>query len=222
MADDAVEGEAEPVGPDPETIELLLEQAGHQIELQDDQWNSLRTKAAIVLASAGVIFGRAAELHVRSHDAPRIWLFVVMLALFLGASLAALIALLPNKIRLDPSPRPLIDGYWWKPVLDVRLQLLPNLADAYEHNQRVLRAIARPLRWAVGCLGLALLAFFSVVLLQWSDEWQEKSVTTVVQPAPQAMSASCQSQIPDSSTTAKASSNVTLHRGDSLRDAQTR
>ena len=63
--------------------------------------------------------------------------------------MAAMGALLPTRIRLDPAPGPLMEKYWLSPAGNLRLHLLPNLADTYEYNQRVLRRIATPLRVAV-------------------------------------------------------------------------
>ena len=198
------------------TIEFLLEQVQGQIKIQEEQWSSLRTKATVILGSAGLVFARLIEVRLVSPGhVPPIWtrsLYPWLATFLLLASLASLISLLPYKIRSDPNPGPFVRRYLGRSASSARLHLLPNLIQTYEHNRGVLQWVARPLLMAVIALIVALVLFFVLALSQWEVQWHtigSMTPATAVAPslAPQTPVASpiYPSPTPTSSTTVRVS-----------------
>jgi len=156
-------------------IAFLVEQVQAQIRVQEDQWGSIRTRATVVLGSAGLILARSVEVRTAVQaSSPSKGMFALYALLggsLLTASVAALISFLQYRIRNDPDPGALVRGYLQHSSTRTKLHLLPNLIESYEYNRGVLRGAALPLQVAVGSLILALMLFFVIALNLWGAQW---------------------------------------------------
>ena len=140
-------------------MEFIVETIKWQIEAQDARFDSIRTKGTVVLASAGLILSRLIELRGGSEHLVRAWWLYGAVAAVGISFLLALRMVLPQWLRRDPSPRVLIDSYLFERPVLVREQLAFTLRDAYEINEKSIHVLSRALRFSVGFLSAALVAY---------------------------------------------------------------
>lgn len=159
----------------PRNIDFLLEQVQARIRVQEEQWGTIRTRATVVLGSAGLILSRSAEIHgggeTQLPSTTVFALYATLGASLLFSSIAALTSFLQYRMRNDPDPGALVRGYLRGSVNRTRLHLLTNLIESHEYNRGVLRRVNAPLRWAVSALIMGLVVFFVIVLDMWGARW---------------------------------------------------
>ena len=168
--------------PSPETAKFVVETIQWLIDAQDGRFDSIRTKATVVLASSGLIFSRLIELRPDPEHLSRGWWLWVAAFAVAAAFLLALWAVLPHWLRRDPKPRAFIEFYLLQEPVAVHEQLAVTLRDTYEVNEKSIRSLARTLRLSVGCLGLAVLAFMATAGVEWGAPWDQRSRPPAAQP----------------------------------------
>jgi len=173
--------------PSDATLDFVFGQVETHLKGQDAQWDNLRTKAAIVLGSAGLVFTRVVELRVQVAPEAYAWTLGLQIgagALVFLSAVFALRALDLRNIRTDPHPRNLTTRLL-APVAELRLQVLSNLVDATEKNNRRLAGVTGPLRASIRLLIIGLGLYLGLGVAQWSFPWNPSpSGTQTDQPSP--------------------------------------
>jgi len=151
------------------TLKLVLEQALRQLDSQRELRESHRTKASIILASAGLLYSRLLEIG-ESPMCPFIGLVFAALVVLASAALA-IVALWPKPFRQDPDPQGFAEACLDMPLSAAREQLLVNLLDTWKENEVSLRLTTGALQGAFLGLMLSLIGLLAIVISQWSVSW---------------------------------------------------
>ena len=168
------------------SLDLIFEQIMSQMERQERQWDHLREKAGVILATTGPLLPIVIQLKAMFGDSQEypsdlrwvLWGFwgAGILAIT-AAALWALHAYRLRTFRHDPRPTPFVHGYIGRNPQDTKRQLLANALDSYEHNETVLVDIAKSLRKAYHFLAGAVVIFLLLGLLQWAPLWKPNHPT---------------------------------------------
>ena len=152
------------------TLKLVLEQALRQLDSQRELREAHRTKASIILASAGLLYSRILEIGENPMACPFTGLVLAALIVLASAALA-IVALWPRPFRQDPDPRGFAEACLDMPLPAAREQLLVNLLDTYKENEDSLRLTTGALQGAFLGLMLSLIGLLAIVISQWSVSW---------------------------------------------------
>jgi hypothetical protein len=146
----------------PKSYELVLDVVRAQIKLQDEHLSGLRTKASILLGSAGLILTKLIDFKPATEMAGNIETFGSIICA--GAMVAALVPILPLTFRRDPKPGPFLE-FRKKPLADVQKQLMVQWNESYSSGERQVLLTAWAIRVAAILLTTAVLLFLAAALV---------------------------------------------------------
>lgn len=137
-------------------LEFIYQTVKEKVDLLFQDVEHVDNKAGILIGFNGVIFSLALNLYGKACI---LSLFTVSMLSFLVALFLSLMSLGVREYRRDPNPGALIKGYWNKSREEIMRQLIVNLRECYEVNERIMSRTARWINWSMSLtfLGLVLL-----------------------------------------------------------------
>jgi hypothetical protein len=126
----------------------VFEATKEALTQQDKQKGALETKANILTAFAGGMFG----LLMSSFDTIQLFeilsqiMIVISVILFVFSVFLATLVLWVRRYRTDPNPEMLGQTYISKPALETRLQVTSNMIAAWKANHTILERNSQYLR----------------------------------------------------------------------------
>jgi hypothetical protein len=149
--------------PPREQLGLLNEELQGRATLQSSELEGLDRKASTMLAGTGVVLGLVVNNVDRFQAvaaAPRLVFFASLAVLAVGV-VAGVIALWPRRVKVVPSPRGLVQGYYARDHDDTLANLVSIRLRALEENKNVSTGKVWALRaqmslFAIGGIGLVL------------------------------------------------------------------
>ncbi len=158
------------LNPAREQLVLLNDELQKRAALQSSELEGLDRKASTMLAGTGVVLGLVVNNVDRFQAvvaAPR-WVFFGSLGVLAMGVVAGVIALWPRRVKVVPSPRGLIQGYYARDHDDTLANFVSVRLLALEENKNLSRGKVWPLRAQMSLFALAGIGLvLAIVLKEW-------------------------------------------------------